>query len=191
MGDQRNDLFKPLREAWSTAMSTLVQSPSPTCPAQLASRRAGILLGCYRKGDAEEPEIYAAAVASVLTCYPQDVAQRVTDPRSGLPGRSQWLPTVAEVKAACEAEMAPSRAEAAREVRRVRTARVVGEPIDPVERARVKAGFGGLRAGLWPEQLDARTAATIDERLASVSYHEARLAELKARYAAMPLKTQP
>jgi hypothetical protein len=49
------------------------------------------------------------ALAAVLSCYPQPVVYRVTDPRSGLPGRSQWLPTVAEVKAACEAEMTPLR----------------------------------------------------------------------------------
>jgi hypothetical protein len=31
----------------------------------------------------------------------------VTDPNFGIPAKSQWLPTVAEVKAACEGEMRP------------------------------------------------------------------------------------
>jgi hypothetical protein len=55
------------------------------------------------------PETYVMALAAVLSCHPQPVVYRVTDPRSGLTGRSQWLPTAAEVKAACEAEMTPLR----------------------------------------------------------------------------------
>lgn len=33
--------------------------------------------------------------------------QAVVDPRSGLPARLKWLPTLAEVKEACEREMGP------------------------------------------------------------------------------------
>jgi len=61
------------------------------------------MFGCYRKGDANDPETYTAAVAAVLAQYPPDVVTSVTDPRSGLPGRMQWLPTVKEVRDACEA----------------------------------------------------------------------------------------
>ena len=109
--------FKPLYAALSRAVSTSGQSRPSTCPSGLAADRAGILLGCYRKGDAEDAQIYAGAVAATLSCYPQAIAVRVTDPRSGLPNRSQWLPTVAEVRAACEAEMAPVRAAEARRKR--------------------------------------------------------------------------
>jgi hypothetical protein len=146
----KNDLFRPLREAWSNAVSILGPSPSPTCLPEVATRRAGVLLGCYRRGEAEEPEIYSAAVASVLASYPQQVAYRVTDPRSGLPGRSQWLPTVAEVRAACEAEMALARDAAAREARRAETKRILdGAPSD-VTRRRVLKSFEELRDARWP-----------------------------------------
>lgn len=64
------------------------------------------MLGCYRRGDAEDPETYATAVAAVLAEYSPAIVQRVTDPRTGLAGRSKFLPTVSEVREACEAEAA-------------------------------------------------------------------------------------
>jgi hypothetical protein len=60
------------------------------------------LLGCYRRDDAADPETYAAAVAAVLSTYPPDIVKRVTDPRTGLPGKSKFLPTVSEVREECE-----------------------------------------------------------------------------------------
>lgn len=81
----------------------------------MATERAAILFGCYRKGDAADPEIYTAAIAAVLSRYPAEVVVTVTDPRTGLPSRCQWLPTVKEVRDACEAEMEPVRAAERRE----------------------------------------------------------------------------
>lgn len=60
------------------------------------------MFGCYRKQDANDPDIYVAAVASILNEYPPAVIDYVTDPRTGLPNRLKWLPTVAEVREACE-----------------------------------------------------------------------------------------
>lgn len=60
------------------------------------------MFGCYRKAEASDPEIYAAATAAVLSDYTQDIVDFVTDPRTGLPVTSKWLPSVFEVKAACE-----------------------------------------------------------------------------------------
>jgi hypothetical protein len=59
------------------------------------------MFGCYRKGDANDPDIYCAAVAAVLSRYSPAVVVYVTDPRTGLPGVVKWLPAVAEVKEAC------------------------------------------------------------------------------------------
>ena len=66
------------------------------------ARYAKLLLGCYRTGDATDPEVYAGAVIAVLADYPDDVIERVVDPRNGIPSRMNWLPTVAEIKSACE-----------------------------------------------------------------------------------------
>lgn len=68
----------------------------------VAVERTKLMFGCYRRDDAADPETYSAAVAAVLSEYPLSVVNRVTDPRSGLPSRSQWLPTVKEVREACE-----------------------------------------------------------------------------------------
>lgn len=76
-------------------------------------------MGCYRKGEAENPTVYAGAVALVFGEYPDDIIRRVIDPRTGLTGRLKWLPAVSEVRDACERAMQPIRAE---EFRRTRQA---------------------------------------------------------------------
>ncbi|MET4238571.1 hypothetical protein [Bradyrhizobium sp. RT10b] len=38
--------------------------------------------------------------------FPPDIVQHVCDPRTGLPGKMKWMPSVAEVKEACEARSA-------------------------------------------------------------------------------------
>lgn len=71
--------------------------------------RARLMFGCYRRGDANDPDIYVAACTAVLTHYSAEIVKAVTDPVFGLPSRKSetgWsgLPDVADVKAACEAE---------------------------------------------------------------------------------------
>jgi hypothetical protein len=81
--------------------------PAPIDPerAQYATERVRVLFGCYRKGDANDPELYTAALTAVLAEYPTEVIRAVTDPRSGLPRKLQWLPTVKEVSDACDQEL--------------------------------------------------------------------------------------
>jgi hypothetical protein len=59
-----------------------------------------------------------AAITATLARYPEDVIRAVTHPASGLPIQKDFLPTVAEVYRACEAEMQPRREAAARDTRR-------------------------------------------------------------------------
>jgi hypothetical protein len=80
-----------------------------------AKRGAARLLGCYRAGDANDPEIYVAAVISVLVRYPVEIIREVTEPATGLPGKSNWLPTVAEVRNECEVLDARERRKVERE----------------------------------------------------------------------------
>ena len=68
-----------------------------------------VLLGCYRKGDAADPEVYTRAIMATLARYPADVVRRVTDPLTGLPSTSNFLPTVAEVIKGCEEIHGPAR----------------------------------------------------------------------------------
>lgn len=75
--------------------------------ASYAAQRARLLLGCYRTGDANDPETYVAAVAATLAHYPDEIITEVTHPVSGLPSRQKWLPSVSEVRMACEDAMGP------------------------------------------------------------------------------------
>lgn len=74
-----------------------------------ALARAEILFGCYRRGEANDPKTYVAAVSAVLAEYPEDTIRHVTDPRGGIPSKVGWLPSVKEVRDACEAHYGPTR----------------------------------------------------------------------------------
>lgn len=78
----------------------VVTSPAK-CSLKLATMRATILIGCYRKSDANDPEIYTTAVVAVLTRYSPEIAIAVTEPATGLPRKSKWLPSIAEIVDAC------------------------------------------------------------------------------------------
>lgn len=69
-----------------------------------ATERGRIMLGCYRKGGANDPQMYSAAVSALLAQYSQYVIEQVTHPLSGLPSRTDFMPTLKELKAACEQE---------------------------------------------------------------------------------------
>lgn len=79
-----------------------------------AAERARLLLGCYRTGDANDPATYVAAITAILARYPEGIITVVTHPATGLPSKKGWLPTVKEVRDACEHEMEPIREEDAR-----------------------------------------------------------------------------
>src|SRR6185436_2841024 len=68
-----------------------------------ATAKARLMLGCYRKGEANDPQTYATAVAAMLAQYPEEVIEAVTSPLSGLPSRTDFMPTLKELKEACEA----------------------------------------------------------------------------------------
>lgn len=67
-----------------------------------ATDRARLLLGCYRTGDANDPDTYVAAIAATLARYSEAIITDVTHPVTGLPSKKGWLPTVKEVFDACE-----------------------------------------------------------------------------------------
>jgi len=72
-----------------------------------AAARARLLLGCYRTGDANDPETYVAALTAILARYPEEVITAVTHPATGLPSMKSWLPTVKEVTDACNDAVEP------------------------------------------------------------------------------------
>lgn len=67
------------------------------------------MFGCFRKGDANDPETYVAAITATLARYPENIIIAVTHPATGLPITSDFLPSVKEVYEACESHMRPIR----------------------------------------------------------------------------------
>lgn len=167
-------------------------SPQPSTPSSPtltleAAKAAKLLLGCYRKGDANDPEIYVQAVVSVLAEYPSEVIKAVCDPRYGLPAKSKWLPTVSEVKEACEIAMVPiDRMRRQRQLENERRL-ALAKPHEPrVTLEELKAKYGE-NWGLHPER-SARTKwqpPSLDEicAAAGVSRDEVEEKDIRAREA--------
>jgi hypothetical protein len=123
------------------------------------------LLGCYRTGEANDPEIYLAAVVAVLSDYPIDIVAAVTDPRTGIPAKLKWLPTIAEIKTACEDIAGPRRRMAEWETRSRAQLdeRAQLEALDGnTERECITEGFKQLLARLQPDKTDKANQFTPD-----------------------------
>lgn len=64
-----------------------------------------MLFGCYRRGDANDPDTYVAAVAAVLARYDTDLVREVTDPNTGIQTSEKYMtfmPNAGELKVYCE-----------------------------------------------------------------------------------------
>jgi hypothetical protein len=109
--------------------------------------RARLLLGCYRTGEANDPETYVAAIAATLSRFPEEVVTQVTHPATGLPAKKGWLPTVKEVHDACEQAAEPIIQQELREKRiaeqlaaREEEERMRAQPRPTLEQMREKYG---------------------------------------------------
>ena len=139
--------------------------PSSTAPllTGYAAMRAKILLGCYRTGDANDPETYIAAITAALARYPEQIITSVTHPVSGLPSKTSWLPTIKEVVDACDAEYAPIANNEAR-LKRIKEQLEMREREDRGEKptlAQLHEKYGkdwGLRTSVVEKSPDEKTA---------------------------------
>ena len=103
--------FKPLKISTEDLPASMLRQANQV---SYAAMRAKILVGCYRSGEANDPETYVAAITAVLARYPEDVMTSVTHPVTGLPSKVSWLPTIKEVTDACNAAIEPIRHHEAR-----------------------------------------------------------------------------
>lgn len=64
------------------------------------------MFGCYRRGDANDPDTYVAAIAAILASYDDaDLIREVTDPRTGISATEKFasfMPNVGELKIYCD-----------------------------------------------------------------------------------------
>src|SRR5262245_54448360 len=63
-------------------------------------RWAKLLLGQYRKGEIDDPEVFIETWARIFHGYDDEVVGWVVDPLTGIGGKINWPPTAAEVKRA-------------------------------------------------------------------------------------------
>ena len=98
MESRKVQSFKPLTISAESLPASMDRQEKLT---GYAAARAKLLLGCYRTGEANDPETYVAAVTAVLAHYPEEVITQVTHPVTGLPSKKGWLPTIKEVSDAC------------------------------------------------------------------------------------------
>jgi hypothetical protein len=64
-----------------------------------------VLFGSYRRGDANDPDAYVAAIAAVLSMYDTDLIREVTDPRTGICTTEKYMsfmPNAGELKVYCD-----------------------------------------------------------------------------------------
>jgi hypothetical protein len=67
-----------------------------------------MLFGCYRASEANDPKIFVAAAAAILEQYPPNIGHAVCSPIGGLPAALKWLPSIAEIREACDARQPPA-----------------------------------------------------------------------------------
>jgi hypothetical protein len=143
-------------------------STSARCSESFAKQRTLALLGSYRQGEAADPHVYVAAVAAVLMHYDEEVVRSITDPMRGLPGKLKWLPTIAEVRAACEECLRPAREAMAREKREADTRLLLTPPTaSPEERERaVERWARDMRPAMQPASVTRKPERSLEEMLA-------------------------
>lgn len=99
-------------EPYTTQLETYTKTSSSgsrhsTSPHQAAyaMERARLLFGCYRRGDANDPDTYVAAIARVLSSYDAELIREVTDPLTGIVTSEKYMsfmPNAGELKVYCE-----------------------------------------------------------------------------------------
>jgi hypothetical protein len=104
-----------------------------------AAERTRILLGCFRKGEAADAEVYVTAIAAMLSTYPEEIVRQVTDPVRGLPSKVNWLPTLAEIRHECETFMRPIRDAEKRTLEARRTQALLSAPAAATTEQRERA----------------------------------------------------
>lgn len=162
MENHETESFKPLTISPEGLPASMARQEALT---SYAAQRAKLLLGCYRTGDANDPETYVAAITAVLARYPEEVITQVTHPVTGLPSKKGWLPTVKEVAGACADAVEPI-AENERRLKRIKEQMEARERQDRGEkptRAQLKDKYGdnwGLRRTEKEKVPEADAAAT-------------------------------
>jgi hypothetical protein len=99
------DIHDPPTEADCLAVIKVLDNDAHPADLERATLAARRLIGFYPRADYADPETFMSGVVATLARYPAGVLRRVSDPYDGLAGRCKFLPRIAEIREACDAEM--------------------------------------------------------------------------------------
>lgn len=170
------------------------QNPTSACSPEVVSDCARMLVGAYRRNDAEDPALFIRAAATVLSAYPEKIVRRVTHPAYGIPSRLKFLPSIAEIREACEEAMKPIY-EAEREDRlKAKNAVLLAPPVVTAEQREraTRRWFDEIRPSMIPAARQTETCDQAADRLialAGMSVEDfAEIPDAKPRFTFAPLK---
>jgi hypothetical protein len=89
-----------------------------------------VMLGSFKESERSkvDPTVFVPALAAMLASFPQDIVQAVTDPVRGIASEQNWVPTLSELRHACEVRLKPRQEAAKREAELRRTQALLAPP---------------------------------------------------------------
>jgi hypothetical protein len=99
------------------------------------------MLGSFRQSEQAkvDPTVFVPALAAMLASFPEDIVRAVTDPVRGIASEQNWVPTLAELRHACERLMKPRQDAAKREAELRRTQALLAAPAPATTEERERA----------------------------------------------------
>jgi len=116
----------------------------------MAAKFCALLMGQFKRNDADDPEIFTRALIAVMQQYPVVVLEEVCSPINGLATKGTFLPSLFEIREACNETM------------RVMIARWHLSRLPPERLARINGRPDDRRALPSPDDTPERRSAFID-----------------------------
>lgn len=148
------------------------------CEPRIAAERARLLIGCYRRDEVADAEVFARALIAIFCEFSESVVRFVSDPRTGIPGQSKWFPTIAEVRHECITRQRKLDEAAAWHAREAERAKML--PAPPRDRAAEVARLKAAYPDIWRRIQSGRDPDERADRLAALAELETRAAYWKS-----------
>jgi len=102
--DDPRSIGRTVRAAEAQTVLESIAGRDSVCTPTEAADAVGRLLGLYPGREITDARTYAQGLTAMLAAYPRDFVKRVCNPVTGLPSRLKFLPTLADVREALDAE---------------------------------------------------------------------------------------
>jgi hypothetical protein len=102
--DDPRSIGRTVTAAEAQAVLDSIEGRDTPCSPTDAAEAVGRLLGLYPGREITDARTYAQGLTAMLAAYPRDFVKRVCNPVTGLPSRLKFLPTLADLREALDAE---------------------------------------------------------------------------------------